>query len=133
MICSEGYKAFRGTMRIVPKNPSMKPYELTADWLYKPEYQCWYGKGSSFPEEICEVMVDLTALPPNPPLTLDQLREMDGEPVFAVTTAGSTWALVDVQKDKSVILWSGEDCSLEAEIVFLDGRCYRRKPEEDAL
>lgn len=82
MICSEGYKAFLGTMRIVPKNPSMKPYELTADWLYKPEYQCWYGKGSSFPEEICEVLVDLTAPPPNPPLTLAQLREMDGEPVW---------------------------------------------------
>lgn len=63
MICSEGYKAFRGTMRIVPKNPSMKPYELTTDWLYKPEYQCWYGRGSSFPEEICEVVVDLTEAP----------------------------------------------------------------------
>lgn len=76
MICSEGYKAFRGTMRIVPKNPSMKPYELTADWLYKPEYQCWYGKGSSFPEVICEVMVDLTAQTPNEPLTLEELRKM---------------------------------------------------------
>lgn len=63
MICSEGYKAFRGIMRIVPKNPSMKPYELTADWLYKPEYQCWYGRGSSFPEEICEVVIDLTVAP----------------------------------------------------------------------
>ena len=74
MICSEGYKAFRGTMRIVPKNPNMKPYELTADWLYKPEYQCWYGRGSSFPEEICEVLVDLTVLPHNGPLTLDELN-----------------------------------------------------------
>lgn len=60
MIYSEGYKAFRGTMRIVPKNSNTKPYELTADWLYKPEYQCWYGCGNSFPEEICEVVTDMT-------------------------------------------------------------------------
>ena len=68
----------------------------------------------------------------NNPLTLDELREMDGEPVFVITTAGSTWALVDVREDQSVLLWSGPGRSLEAEMVFLDGHCYRRKPEEGA-
>lgn len=55
MIEVEGYKAFHGTLRITPVVPYM-PYELTGDWLYKPEYACWYGKGSSFPETICEVV-----------------------------------------------------------------------------
>lgn len=51
----EGYKAFRGTMRIVPK-AKVPSFELTGDWLYKPETKCWYGKGSSFPEDICTIM-----------------------------------------------------------------------------
>lgn len=60
MISLEGYKAFRGIMRIIPKNPNIKPFDLAADWLYKPEHQCWYGGGGSFMEEICTVLVDLT-------------------------------------------------------------------------
>lgn len=60
MIKVEGYKAFRGTMRITPKNAEIFPYELTSDWLYKPEYKCWYGGGHSYPEEVCEVVRDDT-------------------------------------------------------------------------
>ena len=63
MISSEGYKAFRGTMRITPVIPDKEPFELTGDWLYKPEYKCWYGLCRSFPEDICTVVVDLTCAP----------------------------------------------------------------------
>lgn len=38
MIQCEGYKAFRGTMRIKPTNPKFPVSEIKADWLYKPEY-----------------------------------------------------------------------------------------------
>lgn len=51
----EGYKAFRGTMRITPK-AAVPAFELHGDWLYKPDTGCWYGKGSSFPEDICTIM-----------------------------------------------------------------------------
>lgn len=60
MIKVEGYKAFHGVMRITPKNPQCKPFDIEADWLYKPEHGCWYGNGSSFCEEICEVIEDRT-------------------------------------------------------------------------
>ena len=126
MICSEGYKAFRGTMRIVPKNPNMKPYELTADWLYKPEYQCWYGRGSSFPEGICEVLVDLTVLPHNGPLTLDELKGMDGEPVWCAvhnSPGGGYYCLCD----KGVVMVPSGltyDCEEISGWAF-----YRHKPE----
>lgn len=60
MIKVEGYKAFRGTMRIVPISAKFKPFELRADWLYKPDTGCWYGKGSSFMEDICEIVEDET-------------------------------------------------------------------------
>ena len=67
MLSSEGYKMFRGTARIVPLTGRYKPYEVTGDWLYKPEWDCWYVKGSSYPAEIVkdireeknEVMDDL--------------------------------------------------------------------------
>ena len=56
MIKVEGYKAFHGVMRISPLVPSIEPFEVEADWLYKPDTGCWYGKGSSFGENICQVI-----------------------------------------------------------------------------
>ena len=54
MINVEGYKAFHGDMRLVPKNSLYGLYICDKDWLYKPEYDCWYGDGRSFPAEVCE-------------------------------------------------------------------------------
>jgi hypothetical protein len=59
MIKVEGYKAFKGIMKISPKCEGVKPFELEGDWLYKPDSECWYGKGSSFPFEICEVVKEV--------------------------------------------------------------------------
>ena len=56
MIKVDGYKAFRGVMKITPKCEGVPPFELEGDWLFKPEFKCWYGKGQSFPEEICEII-----------------------------------------------------------------------------
>lgn len=56
MIEVEGYKAFHGTMLITPKNPQFAPFTLTCDWLYKPEYDCWYGNGRSFVAGCCTVV-----------------------------------------------------------------------------
>lgn len=66
MIKVEGYKAFRGVMRIVPKVAGVEPYEIKGDWLYRPESDCWYVSGAkcwwnnSFLAEICEVVEDYT-------------------------------------------------------------------------
>lgn len=59
MIEVEGYKAFRGKMLITPSVEGFKPLEIVADWIYKPEFKCWYGGGSSFPEEICQVIEEI--------------------------------------------------------------------------
>ena len=59
MIEVEGYKAFHGTMFIVPKNHEIPPFHIRdMDWLYKPDTNCWYGYGRSFPAEICIVEED---------------------------------------------------------------------------
>ena len=34
MIKVEGYKSFRGIMRIVPNTVLMQPFEIAGDWLY---------------------------------------------------------------------------------------------------
>lgn len=56
MIKVEGYKAFKGTMKIIPVSKEIAPYEISGDWLYKPDTDCWYCGGWSYPEQICEVM-----------------------------------------------------------------------------
>lgn len=59
MIQVEGYKAFNGTMRIIPKSDKVKPFELSGDWLYKPDCKAWYGCGQSFGESICEIVKEV--------------------------------------------------------------------------
>lgn len=55
MIKVEGYKAYHGDMKIIPKNILYQPFYICdKDWLYKPDTDCWYGGGYSFPAEICE-------------------------------------------------------------------------------
>lgn len=62
-----------------------------------------------------------TLTPPNEPLTLEQLREMDGEPVWFDTI--KRWGIVKVNRECIfVVTKSGE---------YEFGRCkvYRRPPE----
>lgn len=53
MIRVEGYKAFHGDMLIKPVNSDSFLIK-DKDWLYKPDYDCWYGDGRSFHSSICE-------------------------------------------------------------------------------
>ena len=63
------------------------------------------------------------ALTDNPPLTLEELREMDGEPVWNDTMM--KWALVD-------LTWEYGERTVDADGDWrgFDDRYYRRKPEE---
>ena len=65
---------------------------------------------------------------PNEPLTLEQLREMDGKPVW-VTPLGF-WALVIAKPGERVRLMSndGETVWADKEIELV-GPVYRRPPE----
>lgn len=59
MLSCEGYKMFKGSMKIIPLT-SMKEYVVEGTWLYKPEYECWYCNGSSYPASVCSILVDNT-------------------------------------------------------------------------
>lgn len=54
MISSEGFRAFRGTMRIVPINGNAD-FTVSGDWIYNPHQDTWYALGRSFPAECCRV------------------------------------------------------------------------------
>lgn len=97
-----------------------------------------YEKGTREPNiealfrlaDFFEVTIDelLERCAPNEPLTLDELREMDGEPVW-VTPLGF-WALVIAKPGKRVQLISndGETVWADKEIELV-GPIYRRPPE----
>lgn len=68
------------------------------------------------------------ALPPNAPLTLDELREMDGEPVWVVQPHDFLppfWGIVNTE-DESV---SGSKYCGVFEDYDTEWLAYRRKPE----
>ena len=65
----------------------------------------------------------------NVPLTLDELRKMDGEPVYIVSGDVSWWDVVDYSNDY-LILRSGEALPYKRYGEWL---AYRQKPEEGAV
>ena len=76
---------------------------------------------------------------PNDPLTLEDLREMDGEPVWVVEINGypPRWGLIYwFRKNKRDIVYVtiNNGASICAETSMAAGvRFYRRKPEEETL
>lgn len=76
------------------------------------------------------------APPPNNPLTLEELREMDGEPVWVVEFNGypPRWGLVYwCKKNKRDIVYItiNNGVSIDAKtFMAAGGQIYRRKPEE---
>ena len=81
--------------------------------------------------------VEAEPLPPNDPLTLEELREMDGEPVWSEwgghPQAG--WALVRVWSKVSNVVYltyHNGNTDLLGFVLNDGGKIYRRKPEEGA-
>lgn len=52
MLSCEGFKMFDGTALITPVNDTIQPFRINGTWLYKPDYDCWYVNGRSYPAEI---------------------------------------------------------------------------------
>ena len=45
---------FRGYADIVAVNPKFSKQDVFGTWLYKPEHDCWYCNGKSYPAEIVQ-------------------------------------------------------------------------------
>ena len=55
LIVCEGYQMFRGTMQVSYQGTAQAE-DITGDWLYRPDTDCWYCRGRSYPAEICEIV-----------------------------------------------------------------------------
>lgn len=61
IIRSEGYAMFHGIMRIIrPSAP--RPFDIMGDWLFRPDTECWYCNGASYPQQICVPIVSATTI-----------------------------------------------------------------------
>lgn len=70
--------------------------------------------------------------PPNEPLTLEQLREMDGEPVWVEDV--KHWALIDIEKGGQwdgvpFAIWAENGTKFTYNVESRDLHCCRRPPE----
>ena len=70
--------------------------------------------------------VDADQLKPNDPLTLEELREMDGEPVWNDTV--KKWVLVDLFGE-----YGERTVDAGGKWRDLNDRYYRRRPEEETV
>lgn len=52
MLGVDGYRMFRGTM-IIEFISGTKT--VSGTWLYRPDTDCWYCAGCSYPSQICSV------------------------------------------------------------------------------
>ena len=100
-------------------------------------FGCGYERGC--PVHGCAVLKaavgrleELTAPPSNAPLTLEELREMDGEPVWIVSIDGRNnpcWMLVDVRYELCREAHGGMTVFENLGKTWL---AYRRRPEIDS-
>ena len=65
---------------------------------------------------------------PNEPLTLEELREMDGRPVYL--PGGECWALVGNNSFCPVFVWKGGECAA-ADWYEQVGPAYHHPPKEE--
>lgn len=81
----------------------------------------------------CLVLENVPTLtPPNEPLTLGQLREMDGKPVWVEDV--KHWALIDIEKGGQwdgvpFAIWAENGMKFTYNIKNRGLHCYRRPPE----
>ena len=87
-------------------------------------------------KEACRMAVSIlrvrTDTPPNDPLTLEELREMDGEPVYVTSSIGEQpmWYIVDIEDRELKNPW--DRITLEEWDEGYPYKAYRRRPESGA-
>ena len=84
------------------------------------------------PDIFAKTYEPATLTPPNEPLTLEQLREMDGEPVWVEDV--KHWALIDIEKGGQwdgvpFAIWAENGAKFTYNVESRGLHCYRRPPE----
>lgn len=99
--------------------------------------QCWIVPATSFytDRKTAVEAWEERAQPANDPLTLEQLRSMDGEPVWIESGDGavcaySGWAIVGRYYDDTIALYVPDNVYYEAAIRHGTVLAYRRPPND---
>ena len=84
------------------------------------------------PDIFAKTYESSTLTQPNEPLSLEQLREMDGEPVWVEDV--KHWALIDIEKGGQwdgvpFAIWAENGTKFTYNIKNRGLHCYRRPPE----
>lgn len=98
----------------------------------------WYNdtedeKEKSILRRVMQRVVQASTLTPqNEALTLEELREMDGEPVWIEDV--KHWALIDIEKGGQwdgvpFAVWAENGARFTYNVESRDLHCYRRPPE----
>lgn len=114
---------------------------IDADALFCAAFEIWGNEADGGETNLFMEMINhasTIAPPPNDPLTLEELREMDGEPVWVETTdikKANRYAFVDVGCEvvRFFDTRCGVKCSVMGNHFSTYGNnwfAYRRKPEE---
>lgn len=84
--------------------------------------------------ELAADIINWVGAEPNEPLSIEQLREMDGEPVWVEEV--KHWALIDIEKGGQwdgmpFVIWAENGTKFTYNIKNRGLYCYRRPPEEE--
>ena len=97
-----------------------------ADCIHKDMCALWEIQNEISDTECVYYQPTLT--PPNDPLTIEQLREMDGEPVWVELY--QAWALVEVKQNGSIMFYGNSfSCSYSRTWQVYRFRPGRHPPE----
>ena len=121
-------------MRLIDADKYMeKLYAMMPEFDEENDKKCIEGQTIFFCIATLDDMPTITP-PPNTPLTLEELREMDGEPVWIIPMRGSggfrTWMLVDAEYELC------REAHGEMAVFENCGKtwlAYRRRPEEGTV
>lgn len=104
--------------------------EILCDCEKKPDWKHTEG----MIKEACRI-VSALKLPPNDPLTMEQLRAMNGEPVWLVINNNrGQWAIVIIDHEEFISFICADENAFEFDLYGdndgVEWSAYRRKPEE---
>lgn len=121
----------------VPLSEGIELHRQSTDQKHEMDRQWAVGYNAGLDRALYSIAYAKTITPPpNDPLTLEELREMDGDPVWVVELNGypPRWGLVYwYRKNKRNIVYVtiSNGASICAEgFMAAGGKIYRRKPEE---
>ena len=116
--------------RAIDIQPIIEEIKSSLDISSYSEHDKGFDDGLEYVLDLIEKAPTLTQ--PNEPLTLDELREMDGEPVW-VEEVGH-WALIDIEKSGQwagipFAVWAENGANFTYNIEDRELHCFCRPPE----